>query len=275
MKPLVKPILAAGLLAAVAIAPAHAQSPDTVVAKVGDSTITFADVLAARERMPEQFAQVPVEQIYPLLVNGLIDSRLATAEARRQGLQNDDEVRRMVREFEGQVIERILVANYVRERMTDEALRAEYDKLVAAEQGKTEIHTRHILLEDRAAADAVIRDLDAGADFAELATARSTGPSAPRGGDLDWTVEGMLVPAYESAAKALAEGAYTQEPVQTQFGWHVIKLEGRRDKQPPTFEDAQRQLQMRVTRRLADELVSSLRDGVKIEKFDLDGNPVE
>ncbi len=284
MTSVLKPILAAGLVAVALAGPAAAQSPDdaaggpspdTVLARVNGSEITLADLLIARERMPEQFRQVPVQAIYPLLVNGLIDSRLAVAEARRRNLQDDDKVRDLMRRFEDQVIERILVETYVNEHMTDERLRAEYDKLVAAEQGKTELHARHILLEDKETAEQMIRQLDGGAEFAALAEQHSTGPSAPRGGDLGWRTEGELIPEFETAAKALPPGTYTKQPLQTRYGWHVIRLEGLRDSTPPTFEEAERELKMRVTRQLADQLVTELRSGASIERFELDGAPTE
>jgi peptidyl-prolyl cis-trans isomerase C len=123
-------------------------------------------------------------------------------------------------------------------------------------------------------ADAVIKELQNGADFATLAQQRSTGPSASNGGDLGFFRRDQMVPAFADAAFALQPGQFTAEPVQTQFGWHVIKVFERRTVEP-TFEESEPQLRQEVAREIVTALVSDLHEGAKIERFNFDGTPVQ
>jgi peptidyl-prolyl cis-trans isomerase C len=114
--------------------------------------------------------------------------------------------------------------------VSDADIKARYEQEIAAVPPEEEISARHILLETEEAAKAVIAELDAGKDFAELAKEKSTGPSAAQGGDLGFFTKGRMVPEFEAAAfDALTPGEYGKEPVKTQFGWHVIKVEERRE----------------------------------------------
>lgn len=119
---------------------------------------------------------------------------------------------------------------------------------------------------------AIIKELDGGADFAELAKTKSTGPSGPRGGDLGYFAKGQMVPQFETAAFALEKGAYTKEPVQTQFGFHVIKVEDSRETTPPTFEESVDEIRNDMAQAAAAQYIEGLRGAAKIERFNIDGS---
>lgn len=249
-------------------------SPDTVLARVDGRSITYADIRFAQASLPRQYRDVPTAQILPTLVDMLIESELVIAEARRRGLHERPEVKERVRRFEEQAIKQLLVLDVARANITDTVVEREYNQAVENSKGEEEIHTRHILVGDQAKAEEVLRILDGGADFAETAVKHSVGPTGPKGGDLGWTQRGMLVPEYENAAFALASGTYTPAPVKTKFGWHLIKLEGRRPVTPPSLEEATPQIQAELTREVTTHLVDSLRGKAKIERFGLDGKPL-
>ena len=148
--------------------------------------------------------------------------------------------------------------------ITDAELKPEYDAQVAAMP--REYHARHILTEDKASADAVTKDLNGGADFAKLAETKSKDTSANSGGDLGWfTLDSMAKP-FADAVSALQPGQLTAEPVQTQFGWHVIKLEDSRAASPPAFDEVKAQVKTIVQRKKLQTYLEELRKGAKIEK---------
>ena len=252
-----------------AIAQGQAQSQpateeDPVVARVNGMDILRSEVFALAETLPPQYQQ-QLLQIYPLLVQRLVDFTLANEAGRAAGLAEDDEVKRRLDRLTDQVIREVWIEREVEARITDEAMQASYAAYVAANPPVKEQQARHILVETEEDARAVIGELDGGADFAELAKERSTGPSGPRGGDLGYFTDEQMVPEFSAAASALEPGQYSKDPVQTQFGWHVIKVEDRRDTQPPSFEEIEPQLRNELRRDNVESVLTGLREGAEVE----------
>ncbi|NQV85308.1 MAG: peptidylprolyl isomerase [Rhodospirillales bacterium] len=159
--------------------------------------------------------------------------------------------------------------------ITDAAVRARYEDEVKKVAGAEEILARHILLKTEDEASAVIAELKKGGDFAELAKKKSTGPSAGDGGKLGFFGKGQMVPAFETVAFALKAGTYTDKPVKTQFGWHVIKVEERRKATPPSFKEMEPGLRDALFQEVGADYVQKLRIGAKIARFNIDGTPRE
>ncbi len=247
---------------------------DPVVATVNNIKIFRSDLEDARMRLPERFAEVPLEAVFGLLVNSLVDSKLVAAEARKVNLHKDEKVIKQMARIEEQVLERTFLVAYIEQRITDEALEKQYQKMVKEAAVKEEVRARHILLETEAQAMEVIKELEGGADFVELAKTRSKGPSGPGGGDLGYFGEGQMVPAFSDAAFAMKPGETTNAPVQTQFGWHVIKVEDRRTTEPPKLEEVAMQLRQAVSREIGTAYLTNLRKSATIERFNLDGTPM-
>jgi len=146
--------------------------------------------------------------------------------------------------------------------ITDEELKALYDEKT---QAGNEYKARHILVDDKAKAESLIAELDKGADFAELAKEHSTGPSGKSGGDLGWFSPKSMVKPFSDAVVGMEKGSYTHEPVKTQFGWHIIKLEDTRKTTPPPFEQVKPQLQMMVRNQRVQGYISQLRNKADIQ----------
>ena len=246
---------------------AAAAEEDPVVATVDGTEIRRSQALEVRRRLPAQMQQVPDDLIMPVLVNIVIDTKLVAAEARRQNLQDDPKVREQMAKLEELILEQFLITRTVEKSLTDEALKERYQEMVETSGGQEEIRARHILLEKEEEAREVIAELRKGADFAELAKEKSTGPSAPQGGDLGYFSQGDMAPAFSEAVFALEAGAFTEEPVQTQFGWHVIKVEDRRTKEPPTFEEVSDQLRGELAREARGAYIEELREKATIERM--------
>lgn len=268
------PALAQTVPAAPANAGAMPDPSTTTVARVGDDKITLADLIAMRQDLPPQYRQMPLQVIYPALLERAIDGRLIANAARKADLLERADVKQRIRRAEDQVLSQVYLSESIAAEVTEEALKQRYEKVAADSTGREEAHARHILVDTEEAAKAVIADLDKGADFAALAKERSTDPGASEGGDLGWFTAEQMVPEFSEAAFALQPGSYTKEPVKSQFGWHVILLEDKRTAAAPTFEEMKDQLASDMTRELITAKLQELRNGVEVERFGPDGTPM-
>ncbi len=254
-------------------APVAAQAQeDPVVANVNGIDILRSEIDEARLLLPERFRQVPVEDVFGMLVNTLVDSKLVAAEARKVNLHKDAKVVKQMARIEEQILGRAFLVAYIEQRITDEALQEQYQKMIKEAAVKEEVSARHILLETEAQALEVVKELEGGADFIELAKTRSKGPSGPNGGDLGFFGEGQMVPAFSKAAFAMKPGETTKEPVQTQFGWHVIKVDDRRTTQPPKLEEVAQELRQAVSREIVTAYLQELRKSATVKLFNIDGS---
>ena len=246
----------------------------TVVARVGDKEVTLGELMAMRGQLPAQYQQVPLEAIYEPMLNRAIDQILITKAARASGIADQEEVKAQIEAAADQVIAEAYLTQTITAEVTEDALRKRYEETIAGQSGEEEAKARHILLDSEEAAEAVIAELDAGADFAKLAGEKSTGPSAAQGGDLGWFQAGQMVPEFSEAAFALEPGTYTEKPVQSQFGWHVILLEEKRTADAPSFEQVHDQLTAEMTRELIQARLEKLRSEAKVERFGPTGQPL-
>lgn len=255
------------------LTPARAAD-DPVVAVVDGASIHLSEVERIHSQLPDQYRAYPLQLLFPDLLDMVVDRRIAAAEARKRGLDNDPEVKATLARVEEDVLQRVLVGRHIEQSLTDEALKARYDKMVADMPASELVHARHILVDSEGEAKRVIEDLKGGADFATLAEERSTGPSKSKGGDLGYFGRDEMVPEFAEAAFALQPGESTQQPVQTQFGWHVIKVEDRKAGEAPSFEDAREELKAEMSRDVGIAFVQELREGAKVERFNMDGTPM-
>ncbi len=279
-------ILAAAVLGAISLAlpasaaetpsaPAAAGQPaagDPVVATVNGVAIHRSDVETARKDLPQQYQSFPFEVVYPALLERLIDGKLLVSAGRAEGLANDAEVKERLARLEDQVIQSVYLTRAIKAKLSDDVLKKRYEEYVKQNPPEPEVHARHILVKSEDEAKEIIKELKGGADFAELAKKKSTGPSAAQGGDLGFIKRGDVVPEFADAALALKPGQFTEVPVKTQFGWHVIKVEEVRQSSPPAFAEAKEDIEREASRDMITEVVNGLREKAKIERFNADGS---
>ncbi|MEM9278299.1 MAG: peptidylprolyl isomerase [Pseudomonadota bacterium] len=258
-------------LAVSASAAATAQEPqDKVVAKINGVEITERELSLAEVDLLQQFSDTPADQRRAAILNALIDIKLLAISAEEQGLADDPNFKARMAFNRARTLHNNLFQEKALNVITDEELKSRYDIEIEGFPSEPEISARHILLETEEAAKEVIKELDGGADFAELAKTKSTGPSGPGGGDLGYFGRGRMVPEFEKAAFDLAKGEYTKEPVKSQFGWHVIIKEDERDSQPPSFEEVREQIRQVVAREKYFQLTQDARAKYKFEVLDED-----
>ncbi len=263
--------LAAGVfalgLSTTALVPAFAADAD-VVATVGKDKITQLDLTAAAAEIGDQFTKLPPDKQKLAVLSAAIDIKALAQEAEKAKLQDDPKVAAEIDFQRARTLHNAYFARNGIATVTDDELKKRYDKELAALPDTEEVHARHILLKSKEDAEAVIKQLDGGADFETVAKEKSTGPSGPQGGDLGFFGPGQMVPAFEKVAFAMKPGEYTREPVQTQFGWHVIKVEGRRAAEKPSFDQVKDQVRQVVMQEKYLALVQKAREELKVEYVD-------
>jgi peptidyl-prolyl cis-trans isomerase C len=249
-------------------------SGNTVVARVDGTELHFSDVEAAQQSLPPQAQKLPLQQIYPMLLERLVDGALIAEAGRKEQLEQDPELQLRLKRYEDRLIQEAYVGRAIKDAETEDRLKARYQVFAKEKAGQEEVHARHILVKTEAEAKSVIADLDKGADFAGLAQKYSSDPSAASGGDLGYFGHDDMVKDFADAAFALPAGKYTTTPVKTEFGWHVIKVEDHRVSTPPGFDDARQEVSQLVAREAVETKLKELRSTAKIETYGLDGKPM-
>jgi peptidyl-prolyl cis-trans isomerase C len=265
-------ILAGYAAALIAVLPARAED-DPVAAIVNGTEIHRSKVLESAQSLPEAYRQ-NLDQIYPALVDRLVSLELLTEQARQSNLQDDPEVKALIAAYESEAIRHVFIQRLLAAALTDEVLKAKYDEYVAAHPPQTEVRARHILVATKEDAEAIITALDGGAKFEDLAKEKSTDPAAQNGGDLGYFVAEEMVKPFADAAFALEKGQYTKEPVQTEFGWHVILVEDKRERKAPSFEEMRPDLENQMSQDVIQTKLKELRSGADVKLFNQDGTPM-
>ncbi len=245
-----------------------------VIAKVGSDKVTRQEVINLVNSMPEQMRQIPLEQLFPMALEQIINNKIIDKNAAKANLGNDKDIKNQLKVAKEQLVRAKFLENSIKAEMTDDVVKASYDKYVADFPKAEEVKVAHILVEDEAAAKDIINKLNGGADFAELAKENSKDGSAANGGDLGYFTKDEVVPEFAEAAFATKDGEYTKEPVKTAFGYHIINVGEKRMRPPADFASARTFLEQELQRGILDAIIKELREDVQIERFDINGKPL-
>jgi len=254
-------------------APAGAAA-DPVVAKVNGDPIYLSDLQASAQSLPANLRALPPQTVYPRLLDSMISERVLAEAARKAGIDKDPAVQRQIAAATDQVLDNALLSKVVMPAITDQALHARYQAEIAGKPGEAEVHAKHILVDSEDQAKQIIAQLNKGADFATLAKKYSKDPGAADGGDLGFFKKDEMVPAFADAAFALKPGQFTQTPVHTQFGWHVILVVEQRQAPAPSFEQAADQLRQQMLQEGVRKEITQARAAANVQTFNLDGSPM-
>ena len=249
---------------------AQNQISEGTVATVDGIAITYNDVSLVEDELMAVYGQLPEEQRFQTLVGYMVNRILASEAAKEAGLENDTDVAKIKAFMERKALQDVYIAKVLMERVREEDVTAYYDKEIKNGPVEEEVRARHILLDNREAADAIVADLENGADFAALAKERSKGPSGPSGGDLGYFSKQSMVPAFSDAAFKLAAGE-TSPPVQTQFGWHVIRVEDRRNRPVPPFDQVRDQIYQLLISEAQRDIYDEMRAKASVDLVDMPG----
>ena len=244
--------------------PAFAQEKISV-GSVNGTPMYLDEVMQLTEQLPDEYRRQPLESYYPNLVAEIANTKLGAKAATDANLQDNELVQDAIRIATERILAEAYFATEMRKMVTDEEVQAAYDRFIADSDSREEISARHILVNEKEEAVDLIAKLNDGADFATLAQEFSTGPSGPKGGDLGYFGRGQMVPDFETAAFGLEIGTFTSQPVQTQFGWHVIKLEDKRTQPAPTLEEMRSQIGQGLSQQALARLIEELRKDAEID----------
>jgi len=247
--------------------PASAQAPDPVVAKVNGAEIHQSDLTLAEEDIGANLPQgLAGDAKRDYLISYLTDVILLAQEAEVQGTSSTDEFKRRFAMSRNKALMETYLRQAAQKAVTEDAMHKVYDEAVKQMKPEEEVSARHILVATEDEAKAVLAEVKKGADFAETAKKKSTEPGAAQsGGDLGFFTKEQMVPEFAEVAFKLKKGEVS-DPVKTQFGWHIIKVEDRRTKPVPTYDQVKDQLESFVIRKAQTDLVTRLRTSAKIEK---------
>jgi len=251
------------------VAAQDTPTADTVLATVNGTDITLGHLIAMQQMLPPQYQELPDNVLFDGLLEQLVQQEILASVAaeditRRMELGLDNERRAFLAAMH---LDDIGMAD-----LPEEEVQAEYDAQYGSTGPVTEYNAAHILVETEEEAQSLIEELAEGADFAELAQERSTGPSGPNGGELGWFTAGMMVPAFEEAVFALEVGEVSA-PVETQFGWHVVVLNETREQEAPGLEQVRAELEDGLRRARVDAAIAELTEAAEVDRPEIQIDP--
>ncbi|PID50480.1 MAG: peptidylprolyl isomerase [Proteobacteria bacterium] len=252
-----------------------ASKPTTDIVAIVNGTEIERGTLDAILEMAKRSGAPPEQIDEKALLEDLVITELARQEAKKAGLAEREDIKQKVENFE----DKLVLNTWMQEKanaleITEDDLKAAYDKSISS-MPKSEYKARHILLKNKEDAEGIIKELADGKDFAELAKAKSTGPSGPMGGDLGWFKPDSMVKPFAEAVSSMEPGNVSKQPVETQFGWHVIKLEEKRDVKLPEMKNMKPQLKRQLEQEKMLEYMQSLRSGADVKILLPEKKPAE
>jgi peptidyl-prolyl cis-trans isomerase C len=248
-------------------APVRAQDANPVLAKVNGVEIRQSDVTLAEEELGPSLAQMDPATKKENVLAFLIDMKIVAKAAEDKKIADREDFKTRLAFARNRLLMDNLLSVEGKAATTDEAMKKVYEDASKQITGEQEVHARHILVETEDEAKTVADELKKGVDFAELAKKKSKDPGASDGGDLGFFTKEQMVPEFSAVAFALEPGKIS-DPVKSQFGWHIIKVEEKRNRQAPSFEQVKAQIETYVTRKAQSDYVTKLRETAKVERLD-------
>jgi len=240
-----------------------------VAAKVNNHIISAQDVLNAVNTLPENVKTKPLSEIYPRIINELINKHLITKRAYNEKLDLDQNVLNLIKKNKDSILAKYWLRNYIQNETSDENIKNFYKEYVKTFQEYTEVNASHILVKTKNEAVSIINKLKSKSQFSELAKTFSIGPSGKNGGNLGWFGPGQMVKEFEKAAFLIEKGNISQKPIKTKFGFHVIKVNDIRNAKPKKLKEIKKNIIEKITKISLSNLENKIRKNqdVVIVKF--------
>ena len=257
------------VLLIISITKALAKEPNQViVAKVNNHFITAQDVLNATNRLPKRIKEKPLSEIYPKIVNELINQHLIAKQAYKDNLDKNKEIIKILNKNKDQILAKYWLNNFLSNNITEDKLQKFYNNYVENFETFEEYNASHILVKERNKALQIIKKLNSKDDFSNFAKTYSIGPSKQNGGNLGWFRSGQMVIEFEKAILKLKKGMITKKPIKTKFGYHIILLNDVRNSKPKKFNDIKQKIINKIKQKSLSKLEKELRINEKITILD-------
>lgn len=265
MSSIIRNFLVTNIIFILSIANLSAKDLNTIVAaKVNNHIISAQDVLNAVSTLPENVKTKPLFEIYPRVINELINKHLITKRAYSEKLDLDQNVINLIKKNKDSILAKYWLNNFIMNETSEENVKNFYNNYVKSFQKYTEINASHILVKTKNEAVSIINKLNNKSQFSELARAYSIGPSAKNGGNLGWFGPGQMVKEFEKAAFLLEKGNISQKPIKTKFGFHVIKLNDMRNAKPKKLNEIKNNIIEKITKISLSNLENKIRKNEKV-----------
>ena len=240
-----------------------------VAAKVNNHIISAQDVLNAVNTLPENIKTKPLSEIYPRIINELINKHLITKRAYNEKLDLDQNVLNLIQKNKDSILAKYWLNNYIKNETSEENIKNFYNEYVKSFKEYTEVNASHILVKTKNEAVSIINKLKSKSQFSELAKTFSIGPSGKNGGNLGWFGPGQMVKEFEKAAFLIEKGNISQKPIKTKFGFHVIKVNDIRNAKPKKLYEIKKNIIEKITKVSLSNLENKIRKNqdVVIVKF--------
>jgi peptidyl-prolyl cis-trans isomerase C len=249
---------------------------DPVVATVNGQPVHLSELEVAQQALPPQYRNVPLQSVFPALLDRIVDSKLVVADGKKNKVDADPAFKKRMAFVEEQVIQDYWLQKELAKRIATDKMQQRYQEKLKSMPAEEEVHARHILVATEQEAKDLLAELKKGTAFDKLARDKSTDKaSGAEGGDLGWFKRTDMVKEFSDAAFNLKKGELSDAPIKTQFGFHVIKVEDRRQAPPPSFEELADQIRDELSRETVTQFLDQLRSTAKIEKFNIDGSKPE
>ena len=256
--------------------PLDIKPGNPVVAKLDGKDITRLDVFRFIQTLNPQTQQAPIDQLFPLALNEIINSEIISNKASKVNLDNDKAVKEQLAAAKTQIVRGVFIQREIEKATTEERLKAAYDLYVKSFPEIPEIKTRHILVEDEKLAKDLIKQLSEGGDFVALAKEHSIDATKDKGGDLGYiSKQSQVIPVFMDAVFALKTGETSKKPVKSEFGYHIIEAQETRNRPPAEFEQAKPFLASQLQAAVMNELLSNWRKEAKVSVFDINGEAIK
>ena len=265
MSSIIRNFLVTNIIFILSIANLSAKDLNTIVAaKVNNHIISAQDVLNAVSTLPENVKTKPLFEIYPRVINELINKHLITKRAYSEKLDLDQNVINLIKKNKDSILAKYWLNNFIKNETSEENVKNFYNNYVKSFQKYTEINASHILVKTKNEAVSIINKLNNKSQFSELAREYSIGPSAKNGGNLGWFGPGQMVKEFEKAAFLLEKGNISQKPIKTKFGFHVIKLNDIRNAKPKKLNEIKNNIIEKITKISLSNLENKIRKNEKV-----------
>jgi len=265
MSSIIRNFLVTNIIFILSIANLSAKDLNTIVAaKVNNHIISAQDVLNAVSTLPENVKTKPLFEIYPRVINELINKHLITKRAYSEKLDLDQNVMNLIKKNKDSILAKYWLNNFIKNETSEENVKNFYNNYVKSFQKYTEINASHILVKTKNEAVSIINKLNNKSQFSELAREYSIGPSAKNGGNLGWFGPGQMVKEFEKAAFLLEKGNISQKPIKTKFGFHVIKLNDMRNAKPKKLNEIKNNIIEKITKISLSNLENKIRKNEKV-----------
>ncbi|MGF1444895.1 MAG: peptidylprolyl isomerase [Pikeienuella sp.] len=243
--------------------PLAGLSAETVIATVDGLEITLGELIAVRQALPQQYQALPPEILKDGLIEQMINQAALAQRARANGFADRADVELTLRNLVNSTLADLYLRETMAAKITEESVAAEYERRFAEAEPEIEIKAAHILVDSRETAQTLRAEIEAGAAFADVAREHGTDGTASRGGDLGWFLASDMVPEFADAAFALEPGVLS-EPVETAFGWHLIRVEERRERGAPPIEEVREDIVRGMAEQLQRDVVGEARAAAEI-----------